>query len=167
MLLSRDATQKKLEHPPPPRSSFAILRPPIVHPKKIKGPSISPPPPPPSLQLKLWLVPNNRVYFLLFTSKWACNWGTCQWGGRGGGGEEAYMREGGVLFWLQLNGPVTGDTYKWGLGGLIRGCLLYLQLEILTIPLTDSVNCESLSGPNIHHASGFPRLYRKHWSTKQ
>ena len=81
-------------------------------------------------------------------------------GGRGG--EEAYIREGGVLFWLQLNGPVTGDTYKWGLGGLIRGGLLYLQLEILKIPLTDSVNCESLSGPNIHHASGFPRLYRKH-----
>ena len=81
-------------------------------------------------------------------------------GGRGG--EEAYIREGGVLFCLQLNGPVTGDTYKWGLGGLIRGGLLYLQLEILTIPLTDSVNCESLSGPNIHHASGFPRLYRKH-----
>ena len=55
------------------------------------------------------------------------------------------------MFCLQLNGPVTGDTYKWGLGGLIRGGLLYLQLEILTIPLTDSVNCESFSGPNIHH----------------
>ena len=82
-------------------------------------------------------------------------------GGEGGGGGLISGR-GDVLFWLQLNGPVTGDTYKWGLGGLIRGGLLYLQLEILTIPLTDSVNCESLSGPNIHHASGFPRLYRKH-----
>ena len=80
----------------------------------------------------------------------------------GEGGEEAYIREGGVLFWLQLNGPVTGDTYKSGLGGLIRGGLLYLQQEILTIPLTDSVNCELLLGPNIHHASGFPHLYRKH-----
>ena len=90
---------------------------------------------------------------------------------------------------LQVNGPVTGGTYRWGEGGLqtdvllclqgnglvtqwgrfsvrweelIRGNLLYLQSEILTIPLTDSVNCESLSGPNIHYASGFPRLYRKH-----
>ena len=153
-----------------PRSSFGILRPPIVHPKKIEGPSISPPPtpppPPPSNLNYDWSLITGFI-FLLFTSKWACNWGTCQWGGGGGGGEEAYIREGGVLFWLQLNGPVTGDTYKWGLGGLIRGGLLYLQLEILTIPLTDSVNCESLSGPNIHHASGFPRLYRKHWSTKQ
>ena len=49
-----------------------------------------------------------------------------------------------------------------GDGAVIRDNLLYLQPEILTIPLTDSVNCESLSGPNIHHASGFPRLYRKH-----
>ena len=49
-----------------------------------------------------------------------------------------------------------------GTGALIRGNLLYLRPETLTIPLTDSVNCESLSGPNIHHASGFPRLYRKH-----
>ena len=83
------------------------------------------------------------------------------------GREGAYIPEGGdlklgVLFCLQVNGPVTGGTYKWGGGGLIRGSLLYLQLEMLTIPLTDSVNCESLSGPNIHHASGFPRLYRKH-----
>ena len=49
-----------------------------------------------------------------------------------------------------------------GEGGLIRGNLLYLRPKILTIPLTDSVNCESLSGLNIHHASGFPRSYRKH-----
>ena len=45
MLLSRDATQKKLEDPP--RSFFGILRPPIFHPKKIEGPPISHPPPPP------------------------------------------------------------------------------------------------------------------------
>ena len=54
MLLSRDATEKKLEDPP--RSSFGISRPPIFHPKKFEGPPISPPPP---LQLKLWLVPKS------------------------------------------------------------------------------------------------------------
>ena len=76
---------------------------------------------------------------------------------------------------FKTNGPVTqcsgpagnGPVTQWGrfsVGGwrVIRGNLLYLQPEILTIPLTDSVNCESLSGPNIHHASGFPGLYRKH-----
>ena len=82
-----------------------------------------------------------------------------------------YKWEGGglitadVLFCLQVHGPVTQwGRFSVGRGGgsLIRGNLLYLRPEILTIPLTDSVNCESLSGPNIHHASGFPCLYRKH-----
>ena len=39
--------------------------------------------------------------------------------------------------------------------------------QILTIPLADSVNCESLSGPYIHQACGLPRSYKRHWSTKQ
>ena len=163
MLLSRDATQKKLEHPPPQVIFWHFKAPHIPSKKNWRPLNFSSTPPPPSNLNYDWSLITGCI-FLLFTSKWACNWGNLPVGGRG---EEAYIREGGVLFCLQLNGPVNGDTYKWGLGGLIRGGLLYLQLEILTIPLTDSVNCESLSGPNIHHASGFPRLYRKHWSTKQ
>ena len=49
----------------PPRSSFAILRPPIFHPKKIEGPPISPPPPPPPSNLNYdWSLTNTstRLY---------------------------------------------------------------------------------------------------------
>ena len=77
--------------------------------------------------------------------------GNYKWGGGG-------LITADVLICLQVHGPVT----QWGGGALIRKNLLYLRPETLTIPLTDSVNCESLSGPNIHHASGFPHLYRKH-----
>ena len=74
------------------------------------------------------------------------------------GGRGTYNRGCIVL----LTGTWACNSVGRGEGELIRENLLYLQPEILTIPLTDSVNCESLSGPNIHHASGFPRLYREH-----
>ena len=74
----------------------------------------------------------------------------------GAEGRGTYNRRCIVLF----TGTWTCNSV--GRGALIRGNLLYLRPEILTILLTDSVNCESLSGPKIHHASGFPRLYRKH-----
>ena len=67
-----------------------------------------------------------------------------------------------VVFTRKWVGNSVGALFSWGRGEGGSGSLLYLQPEIHTIPLTDSVNCESLSGPNIHHASGFPRLYRKH-----
>ena len=92
------------------------------------------------------------VFFCCLQVNGPVTGGNYKWG-RGGG-----LITADVLFCLQVHGPVT----QWGGGALIRGNLLYLRPEILTIPLTDSVNCESLSGPNIHHASGFPRLYRKH-----
>ena len=96
-----------------------------------------------------------------FTGKWTCNWGNLYVGG--GGLITGFI----ASFTGKLAGKLMGALFSWGGGGrIIRGNLLYLQPEIPTIPLTDSVNCESLSDPNIHHASGFPRLYRKHWSTK-
>ena len=79
------------------------------------------------------------------------------------GGRGTYNRGCIVLFTGTWACNSVGTFFsEEGEGALIRGNLLYLRPEILTIPLTDSVNCESLSGPNIHHASGFPRLYRKH-----
>ena len=91
-----------------------------------------------------------------FTGKWTCNWGNLFVGGG--------RRITGciVLFTGKWACNSVGALFSWGGGRVIRGNLLYLQPEILTIPLTDSVTCESLSGPNIHHASGFPRFYRKH-----
>ena len=35
------------------------------------------------------------------------------------------------------------------------------------MPLTDSVNWESASGPYIHQATGLALLYKKHSDTKQ
>ena len=56
-------------------------------------------------------------------------------------GEGTYTREGGLITGCII--LFTGKwACNWGSGGgeLITGGLLYLQLEILTIPLSDPVN---------------------------
>ena len=76
MLLSRDATQKKLEHPPPPQGHLLeFYGPPYSIQKKLKAPQFLLPP---TSNLNYdWSLITGCI-FLLFTSKWACNWGTCQ-----------------------------------------------------------------------------------------
>ena len=48
-------------------------------------------------------------------------------GGGGGGGGGLYPRRliTGCVLCLQVNGPVTGGSYKWGEGGLYPGGAYY------------------------------------------
>ena len=47
---------------------------------------------------------------VLFTGKWACNWGPYKWGEVGAYIQRAY--KGLYFFCVQVNGPVTGG--RWG-----------------------------------------------------
>ena len=46
-------------------------------------------------------------------------------GGERGGGEAGLYLD--VFCCLQVNGPVTGGTYKWGERGLMAGCIVLLS----------------------------------------